>query len=140
MGHKAWDWEGVVLGEEAHVPAEDATLTLLCIKQGSGPQEQLHTGNLSWASPEYGALVETAGDSREKTAAGPNQPGSIFQTLHLRPGNQGFLGDGAIQLEPLPLKANATAAILLSHQAGEEFQWKEALFRSPLVNGTSLSQ
>lgn len=108
--------------------------------EGSGPQEQLHTGNLSWAGTEYGALVETAGRSQEETAAGSNQPGSIFKTLHHRTGNQGFLGDGATQLEPLPLKANATAAILLRHQAGEEFQQREVLVRSPLVKGTSLSQ
>lgn len=42
-------------------------------------------------------------------------------------GDQGFLGDGATQPEPLPLNANATAAIQLSNQAGEDLQWREAL-------------
>lgn len=111
-----------MLTEQAHMPAEDTTLTPLHAGQGSGPQEQWHTRNLSWASPEYGAFVEMAGGSQEKTAAGPNHRGSIFETLHHRLGNQGFLGDGATQLEPLPLKANATAAILLSNQTGKELQ------------------
>lgn len=91
-GHKAWDWEGGrCLANRPAVPAED--LTPLCARQGGGPQEQLHTGNLSGASTEY-ALVEAAAGSQGKTAAGPNHPGYLFQTLHLRPGDQGFLGDG----------------------------------------------
>lgn len=122
VGHEAWGWQGTVLAEQVHRPAEGATLTPLCARQGSGPQEQLHAGNLSWASTEYGALAEMAGGAQEKTAAGLNHPGTIYETLYCRPGDQGFLGDGATQPEPLPLNANATAAIQLSNQAGEDLQ------------------
>lgn len=61
-----------MLTEQDHMPAENATLNPLCAGQGSGPQEQWHTRDLSWASTEYSALVEMAGGSQEKTAAGPN--------------------------------------------------------------------
>lgn len=132
VGHEAWGWQGTVLTEQVHRPAEGATLTPLCARQGSGPQEQLHTGNLSWASTEYGALAEMAGGAQEKTAAGLNHPGTIYETLYCRPGGSGIPGGRCHTARASPSECQCHS----SHSAQQPSWGRPPMERST----TSLSQ